>query len=155
MNGKTPSESYTEQVHLVQQSELNGYGRLFGGVLLSWIDVLAGIVARRHTHSNVTTAAMDDMSFLGPAYANDLVVLCGTVTFTGRTSLEVCVKSYVEHMDGTRSLINVAYVVMVALDETERPVEVPPILPQTQEEIDAQAAGEKRRIHRVKHMKKM
>ena len=143
--GKTPSQSYTEQVHMVNHGDLNGYKRLFGGTLLGWIDILAAIVAIRHTESHITTVAIDDLHFIAPAYAGDLVVLCGKVTCTGRTSVEVCVRSYVEHIDGSRRLINQAHVVLVALDENEHPVEVPPLIPETEEEKQEQQAGMRRR----------
>jgi len=145
---KTSTESYTEQVHLVNAGDLNGYNRLFGGILLSWIDMVAGIVARRHSDSNITTVAMDRLHFINPAYANDLVVLCGKVTYTGRSSIEVNVKSYVEHLNGERKLINDAYVVMVALDEKEKPCEVPLLLPITEEEKAEFEAGQRRQEER-------
>lgn len=145
MEPKTPSQSYTEQVHMINHSHLNGYKRLFGGTLLSWIDIVAGTVARRHTGTNVTTVAIDDLHFIAPAYANDLVVLCGKATYAGKTSLEVCVESYVEHLDGTRILINKAHIVMVALDENEKPIPVPPLMPETESEKAEMLAGKKRR----------
>ena len=106
---KTPSQTYTEQVNLVRASDLNGSKRLFGGNLLSWIDITAAIVARRHAECNVTTVAIDDLHFIAPAHANDTVVLCGKMTYAGRTSMEVTVESYVERLDGTRTLINRAH----------------------------------------------
>ena len=110
-------DSYTEQVQILSQSSLNGYKRLFGGRLMEWIDVVAGVVARRHSNRNVTTAAVDNLRFEGPAYGNETIVLCGYITYTGRTSMEVCVRTYVEELNGHKRLINVAYLVMVALDE--------------------------------------
>lgn len=142
---KTPSQTYTEQVNLVKDSELNGSRRLFGGNLLSWIDITAAIVARRHAERNVTTVAIDDLHFIAPAHANDLVVLCGKMTYVGRTSMEVTVESYVERLDGTRTLINRAHVVMVALGEDDRPCEVPGLEPETDEERAEMAAGERRK----------
>ena len=68
---KTPSESYTEQVHMVNGADLNGSKRLFGGTLLSWIDMVAGITSRRHTGMNTTTAAIDNLNFIKPAYGAD------------------------------------------------------------------------------------
>ena len=59
MTGKYVSDSYTEQVQILSQSTLNGYNRLFGGRLMQWIDVVAAVVARRHSNCNVTTAAVD------------------------------------------------------------------------------------------------
>lgn len=153
MNGKPPSASVTEQVHMVNPANLNGNKRLFGGRLLSWIDVVAGITARRHCGTNATTAAIDNLNFIAPAYPNDLVVIVGKVTYTGNTSMEVCVKSYVEQPDGTRKLINKAYVVMVALDENEKPIRVTPLLPQTDEEKAEFEAGAKRKLLRNERRK--
>ena len=145
---KTPSQSYTEQVHLVNLSDLNGHKRLFGGTLLSWIDMTAGIVARRHTETNVTTASIDNLHFIAPAYRNDLVVLCGKVTYVGHTSLEVRVCSFVEKPDGSRTKINEAYIVMVALDDDDKPCEVPALLPETDEEKADMLAGAERKKRR-------
>jgi len=145
MEGKTVSQSYTEQVHLVNHADLNGYSRLFGGILLSWVDMTAGIVARRHAGTNITTAAIDNLRFIAPAHANDLVVLCGKVTWTGRTSMEVCVESYVESLSGERRLINQAFFVMVALDADEHPTPVPPLILRTEEEKASFLAAEERR----------
>ena len=113
-------DSYTEHVQILSQSSLNGYKRLFGGRLMEWIDVVAGVVARRHSNRNVTTAAVDNLRFEGPAYGNETIVLCGYITYTGRTSMEVCVRTYVEELNGHKRLINVAYLVMVALEEERR-----------------------------------
>ncbi len=131
---RTVDDSKTEQVQILTQGTLNGYKRLFGGQLMEWIDVVAGVVARRHSGMNVTTAVVDTLQFMSPAYANDVVVIKGYVTYTGNTSMEVCVKTYVENLDGSKHEINTAYVVMVALDENERPTKVPPLLVQTEEE---------------------
>lgn len=146
---KTPSQTYTEQVHIVRASDLNGSKRLFGGNLLAWIDITAAIVARRHSECNVTTVAIDDLHFIAPAYSNDTVVLCGKMTYAGRTSMEVTVESYVEHLDGTRNPINRAHVVMVALGPDDRPCEVPKLLPETDEEKAQFLAGEKRKQLRI------
>ena len=143
--GKTPAESYTEQVHLVNHADLNGYKRLFGGTLVSWIDIVAGIVARRHSGRNVTTVAIDSLELIKPSYANDLIVLCGKLTYVGKTSMEVCITSYVEHLNGTRNTINKAYFVMVALDENERPTAVPPLILSTDEEKREYEAAKKRK----------
>lgn len=149
MKTKTPSQSHTEQVHLVNLADLNGSKRLFGGTLLSWIDMTAGIVARRHTEMNVSTVAIDNLHFIAPAYRNDLVVLCGKVTYVGRTSLEVKVDSYVEKTDGSRTKINEAYLVMVALDENDKPCPVPGLEPETEEEKAEMLAGAERRKKRL------
>lgn len=131
---KRVSESRTEQVQILSQGTLNGYKRLFGGKLMEWIDIVAAVTARRHSGKNVTTAAVDSLEFTSAAYANDTIVLIGTVTYVGTTSMEVCVKTYVEALSGERRLINNAYVIMVALDENERPAQVPGLICDTEEE---------------------
>ena len=141
-------DSYTEHVQILSQSSLNGYKRLFGGRLMEWIDVVAGVVARRHSNHNVTTASVDNLRFEGPAYGNETIVLCGYITYTGRTSMEVCVRTYVEELNGHKRLINVAYLVMVALDENERPVEVPRLVLTTEEEKREWEAAQERYQYR-------
>lgn len=141
---KTVAESRTEQVQILLPEHINGYNRLFGGQLMQWIDVVAAVVARRHSNRNVTTASIDNLQFKAAAHVNDTVVLFGQITYVGRTSMEVRVQTYVEGMDGIRRLINRAYFVMVALDENEKPTPVPGILPETLEEKLEYEAGIKR-----------
>ncbi len=134
MRAKHASESFTEQVQILFSGDLNGSKRLFGGKLMAWIDVVAAITARRHCEKNVTTAVVDSLVFLGAARANDTLVLRGQVTYTGTTSMEVKVETFVEELDGSKRMINIAYVVLVALDEHENPTPVPPLLIETDEE---------------------
>lgn len=141
---KRVKDSYSEQVQVLTQANINGYNRLFGGQLMEWIDVVAAVVARRHSGRNVTTAVVDTLTFQAPAYPNDTIIICGYITYVGRTSMEVCTKTYVECLDGTRRLINTAYLVMVALDESEKPVEVPRLILETDEERAEWEAAEKR-----------
>lgn len=141
---KTIKDSYAEQVQILTQANINGYNRLFGGQLMEWIDIVAAVVARRHSGKNVTTAVVDTLTFEAPAYPNDTVIVCGHITHVGRTSMEVCVQSFVENLDGTRKLINTAYIVMVALDENERPAEVPRLKIETEKEKAEWEAAEKR-----------
>lgn len=141
---KTVAESRTEQVQLILNEHINGYDRLFGGKLMQWIDVVAGIVARRHANCNVTTVSIDKLHFKAAARVNDTIVLVGKMTWVGRTSMEVRVDTFVEALDGQRRPINHAYLVMVALDEQERPTPVPPLLLQTEQEKAEWEAGVRR-----------
>ncbi|MGI5893251.1 MAG: acyl-CoA thioesterase [Candidatus Merdivicinus sp.] len=131
---KTVAASRTEQSYIIMPAHINGYNRLFGGQLMQWIDIVAGIVARRHCETNITTVSIDNLLFKAPAHVNDLIVLQGQVTYVGRTSMEVRVLTFVEDIHGMRKLINRAYLVMVAIDEQERPTPVPAIKPETMEE---------------------
>jgi acyl-CoA hydrolase len=144
-------DSYTEQVHIVNSSNINGYGRLFGGQLMQWIDETAAVVARRHSQKNVTTAAVDRLQFRKEARANDTVVLRGYLTYVGNTSMEVKVKSYVEKLNGERVLINEAYVVMIAIDENEKPTSVPGLILTTDKEKEEWEQGKIRREERKRY----
>ena len=144
MEKKSVLDSLTEQVHIVRSGHINGYGRLFGGTLMQWIDELSGIVCRRHSGMTVTTASIDNLSFEAPAFQDDMVVLVGRLTYVGTTSMEVRVDVYVEDMQGIRSIINRAYIVMVAIDENGQPVPVPGLDLETENERYEWQSGEKR-----------
>ena len=150
---KTVDDSRVETVHLVRPNHLNGADRLFGGILMQWIDEVAGIVAKRHSMSNVTTASVDNLTFLHGAYQNDMVVIKGKMTWVGSTSMEVCVDTYVESPSGERHRINNAHFMMVALDDHDKPVQVPGLTLQTEDEHLAWSHGEKRRRIRIQRLK--
>ncbi len=139
----------TSGVQIVLPQHCNGYAkpRLFGGQIMAWIDIIAAVAARRFTHSAVTTVCVDNLNFIAPAYLNDTIVQEARVTWTGRTSLEVRVDSFVEQLGGERALVNRAYAVFVALDDQDQPVPVPVFTPETDEEkAEYQAALERRRV---------
>ena len=153
MYKKRVEDSLTEQTYLVMHRHINGYGRLFGGQLLAWIDELAGIVAKRHSESEITTACIDQLNFKHPVVLNDTLVMIGKITYVGRSSMEVRVDSYVESLNGMRRLINRAYIVMVAIDEkTGRSKEVPGLIVETETQ-KAEWEGGKRRTELRKHRK--
>ena len=141
----------TTGVQIVLSQHCNGYARprLFGGQLMAWIDIIGAVAARRFAKRAVTTVCVDNLNFIGPAYLNDTVVQDARVTWSGRTSLEVRVDSYVEQLDGSRTLVNRAYAVFVALDENDRPSSVPEFIPETDEERSEYAAALRRREIRL------
>ena len=145
---KSVQDSLTEQQYLIRPTHINHYGRLFGGELLKWIDELAGIVAIRHSGCTITTAAIDNLQFKAPAHEGDLIVLRGMVTYVGRSSMEVRVDTYKEEMDGTRMLVNRAYIDMVAIDSEGVPVEVPELILETDEQRQEYTAAQKRKALR-------
>ena len=140
---KRVSESRTEQIQIVMPAHINGYGRLFGGQLMQWIDVVAAVCARRHANRTITTVSVDNLHFKAAAHIEDLVVLIGQVTYVGNTSMEVRVDTFVEQIDGVKNLVNQAYFVMVALDENERPTTVPGLILETEEERAEWEAGQR------------
>ena len=142
---KKVSDSFTEQQYLICPAHINHYGRLFGGQLLKWIDELAGIVAIRHCGATVTTAAIDNLQFQAPAYTGDMIVLQGMVTYVGRTSMEVRVDTFREALDGTREMINRAYIDMVCINCKGEPTEVPELLLETEDQKQEYEAAKKRK----------
>ncbi len=147
--GRCSCESASEQVYIVMPQHLNSFGKLFGGQLAAWIDIVAGVAATRHCRMPITTAAIDNLRFRESVSQNDLLVLRARVTHTGRTSMEVRVDSFVENvLNGERKLVNTAFVIEVALDENNKPRPVPPIIPCSDGEKADFEAGEKRRLMR-------
>ena len=131
---KKVSDSFVETVRIVRPNHLNGANRLFGGILMQWIDEVAGIVAKRHAMTNVITASVDNLTFVRGAYQNEMVVIVGKLTWVGNSSMEVMVETYVENMKRERSLINKAYLVMVSIDENDKPVKVPRLTLESEEQ---------------------
>ncbi len=142
---KRIADSMVETVHIVRPNHLNGANRLFGGILMQWLDEVAGIVAKRHSMTNVITASIDNLRFLKGAYQNEMVVIIGKLTWVGTSSMEVRVDTYVENKQGERRPINRAYFVMVALDENDKPVPVPRLTLETETEKAEWENAKKRR----------
>jgi acyl-CoA hydrolase len=141
---KYVSDSRTEQTQMILSEHINGYNRLFGGKLMEWIDIVAGVVARRHCNKNVTTICIDNLHFKAPAHINDIIVLHGKITYIGTTSMEVRVDTFVEDLNGQKRPINHAYLVLVAIDENERPTKVPGLILTNEQEKAEWEAGMKR-----------
>ena len=156
VEAKTVDDSRVETVHLVMSAHLNGAGRLFGGILMQWIDEVAGIVAKRHSMCNVTTASVDNLTFLSGAYIGDMIVIKGKMTWVGTSSMEVCVDTYVESPTGERHRINNVHFMMVALDKNDKPFTVPRLILQTEDEELAWSHGvERQRIRKQRKRAKL
>ncbi|MEE1086202.1 MAG: acyl-CoA thioesterase [Schaedlerella sp.] len=150
---KRVSDSLAETVHIVRPTYLNGAGRLFGGMLLQWIDETAGIVAKRHCRMNVTTVSIDNLHFIKGAYPSDDIILIGKLTYVGNSSMEIKVETFVENMNGDRLLINRAYLTFVALDENDKPTRVPRLILETDEEkLEWKKAECRKEIRRMQHL---
>lgn len=141
---KYSRDSRTEQSQIIMPQHINGAGRLFGGQLVEWIDIVAGVAARRHSARNVVTAAIDNLQFKAGASVNNTLVLVGYITYVGSTSMEVRVDTYVETLGGVRRVVNRAYLVMVALDDDGNPTEVPGLLLETETDRAEWDAGKRR-----------
>lgn len=131
----SPSVSLVQMTELVLPNHMNALGTVFGGVIMSWIDIAASISASRYCSKNVVTASIDDVHFLAPVRKGDVVCLTAQVNYTHKTSMEVEVKVTAENTK-TKNLCHTvsAYLTFVALDEQHKPVSIPPLLLKTEEE---------------------
>lgn len=149
-NPRSPSESQVVMTEIVLPGDGNALGTAFGGKVMQWIDTAAAIAAIRHTRKVVVTASMDELHFHAPIKVGEIVQIQARVNAVFHHSLEVGVEVFSEdQLSGTRKHTCSALLTFAALDAEGRPATVPPLLLETQEERDLQAAGEARRAHRL------
>lgn len=144
------SVSRHETSEIMMPQHANNLGHVFGGVVLALMDSTAAIAAIRHARINMVTASIDRVDFREPIHVGDLVVVKASVNYVGRTSMEVGVRVEAEDMlTGNRRHTNSAYLTFVAVDRNGRPVEVPPLLPESEEELRRHRAAKERRSRRL------
>ncbi|EFM10436.1 thioesterase superfamily protein [Paenibacillus curdlanolyticus YK9] len=136
MEAKPASASRTVKCSLVLPPDTNHHGTIFGGKLMAYIDDVATIAATRHARRPVVTASTDSVDFLNPVRKGDSVCLTAFVTWANRTSMEIFVRVVTEDLlSGERTVCATSFLTFVALGEDGKPTEVPPVLPQSNEEI--------------------
>jgi len=149
MNERTVGESKTVVSQFMLPTDANVSGNVHGGAIMKLVDTVGGVVAMRHSRRRVVTARIDEMSFLHPVYVGDLVTLKASVNDVGRTSMEVGVRVESENLrSGVVTHTASAYLVYVALDENGKPVEVPRLIAETEEERRRMAEARLRRARR-------
>jgi acyl-CoA hydrolase len=153
MNPKTCNESRVVRTGRIFPNDVNNHNTLFGGRLMSDMDMIASISAVRHARKEVVTASTDSVDFLSPITQQDSVCIESFITWTGTSSMEVFVKVIAENlMTGNRKIAATAFLTFVALDEDGKPTKVPGIIPETKEEKKlfetGKARAEKRKEHR-------
>lgn len=132
---KTPSETSVEMRELVMPHHTNPQNTVFGGTVMSWIDIAAAMVAARHCGRPVVTAHIDDIDFIAPIKVGYHVLIQASVNYVGRTSMIVGVKVTSENpYTSERRTTTKAYLTFVALDDLGRPVAVPELVPETEDE---------------------
>jgi acyl-CoA hydrolase len=140
-----------DQTAVVFPNDLNAYGTLFGGRVLDLCDRVSGVVAKRHSGSVCVTLGIDSVRFLAPAKHGDILVFKSAVNRVWKTSMEIGVKVFKEDFRTLQRVhILSAYFTFVALDDHLKPVEVPPVIPETPEEKRRYEEAEKRRQQRLK-----
>lgn len=153
---KTVQESEAETTIVMLPSDANPLGNVFGGMILKYVDLLAGLVAKRHAgHANIVTASIDSMTFLKPVYIGNALILKARINYVRRSSMEVEVKIEAEDLNKSQKVhTGTAYVTLVALDEKGKPTEVPKLTLNGEEEEKRFKEGQDRMEARLKSRKK-
>lgn len=148
---KKVSDSRTVMTELIMPNDTNPMGNLMGGYLMRWMDIVSAICAGKHCEAHVVTAAVDHISFQNPIRLGDVITLEATVTRAFTTSVEVYVEVFANDIKGQHPRrCNHAYFTFVALDDKKRsPVQVPPVLPLSNEEQNLYESALRRREMRL------
>jgi acyl-CoA hydrolase len=147
----TPEQTRCVMTQIVMPTHTNGAaGVMFGGVMMQWIDVCAGVAAMRHAAGGVLTASIDRLDFLSPVKVGEIVVLQAQVNYTGKTSMEVGVRVETEDMmTSVRRYVTKAYLTFVAVDTHGKPRTIQPLELATPDDRRRHADAELRRKDRL------
>ncbi len=132
---KRASESHTIMTEMVLPNDTNTLNNLMGGRLLHFMDIAAAIAAQKHSNRVVVTASVDNVSFAEPIKLGNIVTMKAQVTRAFSSSMEVYIEVWAEDIPaGVRVSTNSAYYTFVAVDQSGRPIEVPPVIAETEDE---------------------
>lgn len=146
MKTKTPKETLAITTKVVLPHETNSLGKLFGGALLAWMDEIAAVSAHRHSKRVVVTASINNVSFGEPIDLGAIVTLEAKVSRAYSSSMEIIIDVFVEdRLTGARKQSNQAIYTFVAVDQNGGPIDVPQIVPETDEEKERYDAALRRR----------
>ena len=149
-SGKMIGDSRVVLAQLMQPIHANNHGNVHGGEVMSLVDEAGALACMRHAGHRVVTVAVDRMTFRQPIHLGDLVTLTAEVSYVGNTSLEAEVVVTAENpITGECVYTNVAYLVYVALAEDGKPVPVPPLIPEDDEQRERMEEGKARQEHRL------
>jgi acyl-CoA hydrolase len=136
---------------IVLPSDANALGTIFGGKIMSWIDIAGAISAGRHARRVVVTASIDALHFIAPVKVGHIVHIRAAVNYAGKTSMEVGVRVESENpVTGETHHTATAYTTFVALDDHGQPTQVPSLAPETPDEKRRQHQAQKRRESRIR-----
>ena len=156
MEPKSPSESVVVMTQMILPSDANPLNAAFGGRILEWIDLCAGISAGRHCRHAVVTASMDDLHFHASIRVGWVVTLRARVLAAFRSSMEVGVRVTAENpLTGEHRLTTTALLTFVALDSDGTRATVPPLKLDTDAERAAFQAAHLRRQDRLERKGKV
>ncbi len=148
--GKPVRESLSEYFEIALPNDANPLGNLLGGRVMHLVDLCGALAAARHSRKPVVTASVDHMTFLHPVHIGDLIILRSTVNRVFSTSMEIGVKVWVENLrSGVVRHTSSAYLTFVALDNDGKPSAIPPVIPETEEEVRRFDEAGARRAYRL------
>lgn len=147
---KRPSDSFVSMTELVLPNDTNTLNNLMGGRLMHWMDIVSAIAGQRHSNRTVVTASVDNISFREPIRLGNVVTLKAKVTRAFNSSMEVRIDVEAEDIPANKKFLsNSAYFTFVAVDGTGRPIDVPEVEPETDEEKELFAGALRRRQLRL------
>lgn len=155
MEDKPISESQVTLAEVMQPQHANPAGNIFGGVIMSIIDNAALICASRHTYKNCVTASIDRIDFISPVFVGNVVFAKASLNYVATTSMEIGVRVEAECLvTGNTAHVASAYLTFVALDENDKPTDIPEVILETDEQKRRFKEGKERRAKRVKKIHK-
>ncbi|MBX3117622.1 MAG: acyl-CoA thioesterase [Fimbriimonadaceae bacterium] len=155
MTSKRASETRVSTAQIMQPNDANFHGYVFGGVILSMIDLTSYAVSGRFAEKLTVTASFDRVDFHEPIEVGELVEVVGYVTYVGRTSMEITLEIYADNvLKGNRRHTNTARVTMVAIEDG-KPVEVPRLICESREDKIRFIQGRLRREVRKLHIQEL
>jgi len=147
---KTPDKSYTEWSVIARPQDANSIGTIFGGRLMDWMDMTASICARRHSNLKVSTVAVENLHFGKPLKVGLVIKMCAVVNRTFGSSMEVNVDVFGEDTYNNNESFKAvsAQFIIVAIDDSHKPVRIPELKPVSDEEIKRWEEAARRREKR-------
>jgi acyl-CoA hydrolase len=146
---RTPAESASEMTELILPNDTNTLGNLLGGRIMHFIDLVGAMAAYRHSRTHIVTASIDHIDFIAPVHVGDLLILKSRLNRAFSSSMEAGVTVWVENtIAGTQRHVASAFLTFVAIDPQGRPVAVPQLQPETEEEMRNYEDAGRRREHR-------
>ncbi len=156
MKGNFVSYSQVIMTELILPVHANQLGTVFGGAIVSWVDICGAICARRHSLSDVVTASIDEFHFIKPAYIGWILNLKASLNYSGRTSMEVGVRATAEDpQTQTYHHIASSYLTFVAIGKKGSPKKIPPLILKTDVEKRRYDEAIIRRTSRLKKRKEI
>ena len=143
---RTPDQTLAVNTEIVLPNDTNTLGNLMGGRLLHWMDVIAAVAATRLCKRVVVTASVNNVFFKRPIKLGAIVTLEAKVSRSFSSSMEIIIDVFVEDRTTSKKIeAGRAIYTFVAVDQLGNPIQVPVILPQTDQEKERYDAALRRK----------